>query len=40
MLADSVESASRSLTDWSPRVENLRKLVEERVEDRQFNDAA
>ncbi|MDD3588903.1 MAG: HDIG domain-containing protein [Thermoguttaceae bacterium] len=40
MLADSVESASRSLTDWSPRrVENLvRKLVEERVEDRQFND--
>lgn len=41
MLADAVESASRSLTDWSPRrVENLvRKITELRIEDGQFRDS-
>ncbi|MBQ9873607.1 MAG: HDIG domain-containing protein [Thermoguttaceae bacterium] len=40
MLADAAESASRSLTDWSPRrVENLvRSLAEKRIEDGQFNE--
>ncbi len=41
MLSDAVESASRSLTDWTPRrVENLvRKLSDARIEDGQFNDS-
>ncbi len=41
MLADAVESASRSLADWSPRrVENLvRKITEMRIEDGQFRDS-
>ena len=41
MLADAVESASRSLSEWTPRrVENLvRKLSEARIEDGQFNDS-
>ncbi|MBQ9812634.1 MAG: HDIG domain-containing protein [Thermoguttaceae bacterium] len=41
MLADAVESASRSLPEWTPRrVENLvRKLSEARIEDGQFNDS-
>ena len=41
MLADAVESASRSLTDWAPRrVENLvRKITEMRIEDGQFQDS-
>ena len=41
MLADAVESASRSLTEWTPRrVENLvRKITEARIEDGQFRDS-
>ena len=41
MLADAVESASRSLTEWTPRrVENLvRKITETRIEDGQFRDS-
>ncbi len=41
MLADATESASRSLTDWSPRrVESLvRKITEARIEDGQFRDS-
>lgn len=41
MLADAVESASRSLTDWSPgRVESLvRKITAPRIEDGQFRDS-
>ena len=41
MLADAVESASRSLADWSPRrVESLvRKITEARIEDGQFRDS-
>ncbi|MDO5309480.1 MAG: HDIG domain-containing protein [Planctomycetia bacterium] len=41
MLADASESASRSLSDWSPRrVESLvHKLAEMRIEDGQFNDS-
>ena len=41
MLADAVESASRSLTEWTPRrVENLvRKIAEMRIEDGQFRDS-
>lgn len=41
MIADAVESASRSLSDWSPRrVENLvHAIVEKRIEDGQFNES-
>ena len=41
MLSDAVESASRSLTEWTPRrVENLvRKITEARIEDGQFRDS-
>ncbi len=41
MISDAVESASRSLSDWSPRrVENLvHAIVEKRIEDGQFNDS-
>lgn len=41
MLADAVESASRSLSDWSPRrVENLvQKIADARIEDGQFNES-
>ena len=41
MLADAVESASRSITEWTPRrVENLvRKIAEMRIEDGQFRDS-
>ena len=41
MLADAVESASRSLSDWSPRrVESLvRKITDMRIEDGQFQES-
>ncbi len=41
MLADAVESASRSLTEWTlRRVEGLvRKITEARIEDGQFRDS-
>lgn len=41
MLSDAVESASRSLADWTPRkVEALvHGIIEKRIEDGQFNDS-